>query len=150
MNIVQICQYKYPSQVEAGNIMFRQPEEEILIAMWKVPNEPQPSEKELIEYGVLHERAIEINATSINATPSAQNVIDKTAQSKGYGDGVSCASYATSTNALWKSESVIFIAWRDSVWDYLYALLAKISGGSDPIPSVQEIIDGIPPIVWPN
>ena len=100
MNVVEICQYKYPGQVEAENISFRQPEEEILIAMWKVPNEPQPTEKELLEYGVLHERAIEINTTTINVTPLAENVIDNTARSKGYGDGVSCSSYATSTNVI--------------------------------------------------
>ena len=150
MNVVEICQYKYPGQVEAENISFRQPEEEILIAMWKVPNEPQPTEKELLEYGVLHERAIEINTTTINVTPLAENVIDNTARSKGYGDGVSCSSYATSTNVIWKNEAIAFIAWRDSVWDYLYALLARISDGRNPIPSVLEIIDGIPPMVWPN
>lgn len=149
MNIVEVVQYKYPGQIEAGNVSFKQPNNELLIALWKVPNEPQPSEQELIEFGILHERAINIEATTLNVIPLSQNVIDKTAQTKGYSDGVSCASYATSTNVQWKNEAVTFIAWRDSVWNYLYALLAEISGGSDPIPSVQQIIDGIPPMVWP-
>lgn len=150
MNIVQVCQYKYPGQIELGNIIFRQPESEILIATWSVPNEPQPTEKELIDFGIANERAIQIYIMTINVVPSAQVVIDKTAQVKSYSDGVSCASYAVSTNPQWKVEAIAFIAWRDSVWDYLYALLAKISTGSDPIPQLQEVIDGIPPIVWPN
>lgn len=150
MNIVEICQYKYPGQIELGNITFRQPELDILISTWNVPNQPQPTEQELIDFGIANARAIQINKTSINVTPLSQSVIDQTAKSKGYADGVSCASYSTSTNPLWKNESIAFIAWRDSVWDYLYALLAEISSGSDPIPSVQEIIDGIPPIIWPN
>lgn len=150
MNIVEICTFKYPGQIKLGNISFRKPDDEILIDYWNVPNEPQPTEQELIDYGIANARAIEINQTAINAAQQSQLVIDTTARSKGYGDGVSCASYATSTNVQWKNEAVAFIDWRDSVWNYLYALLAAISGSSDPIPSVQEILNGIPPIVWPN
>jgi hypothetical protein len=151
ITIVDVVEYKYPMQIQKGNVSFRQvSKDEIQIALWTVPNEPQPTEQELIDFGIANARAIEIYLTSIDASNQSQLVIDSTARSKGYGDGVSCASYATSTNVLWKNESIAFIAWRDSVWDYLYALLARISGGSDPIPSVQQIIDGIPPIIWPN
>ena len=149
INIVQICQYRYPGQVENMNITFRQPDQEILIATWKVPNEPQPTEQELIDYGLANERAIEIDSTSRNAAPSAQHIIDATAKAKSYADGVSCASYATSSNAQWKAEAQCFIDWRDSVWNYLYQLLATLSGNQEPIPSVQEIINQLPIIVWP-
>ncbi len=150
ITIVDVVEYKYPGQIQKGNVSFRQVSpDKIVIALWTVPNEPQPTEQELIDYGIANARAIEISITAVNAAQQSQLVIDSTAQSKGYSDGVSCASYATSTNAQWKSEAIAFIAWRDSVWDYLYALLAQISGGSDPIPSVQQILDGIPPIVWP-
>lgn len=149
INIVQICQYKYPGQVEKMNITFRQPEQEILIATWNVPNEPQPTEQELIDYGIANQRAIEIDSTSRDAAPSVQNVIDATAKAKSYADGVSCASYATSTNAQWKAEAQAFIDWRDSVWNDLYQLLATLQGNQDPIPSVQEIINSLPAIQWP-
>lgn len=151
INIVDVVEYKYPGQILKGNVSFRQVSaDEIEIVAWTVPNEPQPTEQELIDYGVVHARAIEINLTAINAAQQSQLVIDSTARTKGYGDGVSCASYATSTNVIWKNEAIAFIDWRDSVWNYLYALLAAISGSSDPIPSVQEILNGIPPMVWPN
>lgn len=132
------------------NITFRQPEQEILIATWNVPNEQQPTEQELIDYGIANQRAIEIDSTSREAAPSVQYVIDKTAQSKSYADAVSCASYSTSSNTQWKAEAECFIVWRDSVWNYLYQLLATLEGNQDPIPSVQEILDSLPVIVWPN
>lgn len=152
INIVDIIEYLYKGEINKGNVTFKQESVEsgVQIVTWNINGVPQPTEQELIDYGIVHARAIEINLTAINAAQQSQLVIDSTARSKGYGDGVSCASYATSTNIIWKNESVAFIAWRDSVWDYLYALLARISGGSDPIPSVQEILNGIPPMVWPN
>lgn len=151
ITIVDVVGYKYPGQILKGNVSFRQvSKDDIQIASWTVPNEPQPTQQELIEYGIVHARAIEINITAINAAQQSQVIIDSTAQDKGYADGVACASYATSTNVQWRNEAIAFINWRDSVWNYLYALLAQISGGSDPIPSVEEILNGIPAIVWPN
>jgi hypothetical protein len=150
INIVDVVEYKYPNQIQKGNVSFRQVSPyEIQIAEWNVPNEPQPTEQELIDYGLANARAIEISITSFNASQLSQVIIDNTAKTKGYSDGVSCASYVTSTNLQWKNESVAFIDWRDSVWNYLYALLAEISGGTGPIPSIQQVIDGIPEIVWP-
>ncbi len=151
INIVDVVEYKYPGQILKNNVSFRQlSPNEIVIALWTVPNEPQPTEQELIDYGIANARAIEISMTASNAAQQSQLIIDATARSKQYADGVSCASYSTSSNVQWKNEAIAFIDWRDSVWNYLYALLATISGGSDPIPPVQQILDGIPPMVWPN
>jgi hypothetical protein len=151
INIVDVVGYLYPGQIQKGNVSFRQVSpDEIQIALWNVPDEQQPTEQYLIDYGIANARAIEISITSVNAAQQSQQVIDATAQTKGYGDGVSCASYALSTNIQWKDESLAFIDWRDSVWNYLYALLAAISGGSDPIPTVEQIINGMPQIVWPS
>lgn len=150
MNIVEVCRYKYPGQIELGNINFRQPDEDILIGYWAVPNEPQPTEKELIDYGIANERVIQINATSIDCAQAVQAVIDKAAQSRSYSDGISCATYSTSSNVQWKAEAQAFIDWRDQVWNYLYALLATLMGNKEPIPSVQEIINDLPVMVWPN
>lgn len=152
ISTIEILKYKYPNQIELRNIIFKQPlnSEDILISYWNVPNELEPTQQEINEYGIAHERAIEINVVSVDAALQSQLIIDATARAKSYADGVACASYATSSNVQWKNESIVFIDWRDSVWNYLYALLSEISGGSDPIPSIQQILNGIPPIVWPN
>ena len=47
---------------------------------------------------------------------AVQTYIDSIAQKKGYDNGVSCASYDSSTNATFAADAKTFIAWRDSVW----------------------------------
>jgi hypothetical protein len=150
MNIVQICQYKYPGQVEIGNISFRKPEDEILIAIWNVPNEPRPTEEDLLAYAQEHKRAIEINALSLELASTIQYLIEQTAKSKSYENAVSCASYANSTNEAWKLEADTFIAWRDSVWSYAYEQLAIYSSNEEPLPSVEQFMVSLPQIQWPD
>jgi len=149
MNIVQICQYKYPGQVEIGNITFRKPSDEILIETWKVPDEPKPTEAELLAYGLEHQRAIEINALSLDLAATIQYLIEQISRSKQYESAVSCASYANSTNETWKIEADTFIAWRDTVWVYAYEQLATYSGNQAPLPTVEQFIASLPAIIWP-
>jgi hypothetical protein len=148
MNIVQICQYKYPGQIEVNNISFRKPDDGILIATWNVPNQTQPTEAELLAYGQEHERAIDINALSLELAATIQHLIDQTAKSKQYENAVSCASYANSTMLNWKLEADTFIAWRDSVWAYAYEQLAIYSGNEEPLPSITEFMASLPQIQW--
>lgn len=74
--------------------------------------------------------------------------IDATAAEKSYASGVSCASYAASTNPQWTSEAETFIAWRDSVWAYAYAELDKVLTGKREVPSVADLIEELPAIRW--
>jgi len=148
MNIVQICQYKYPNQVENTNITFRKPDSEILISTWSVPNEPRPTEAELLAYGQEHKRAIEINALSLELAATIQYLVDQTAKYKNYENAVSCASYANSTIEAWKVEADTFIAWRDSVWFYAYLQLELYSGNEEPLPSVEQFMAALPQIEW--
>lgn len=48
MNIVDICKLKYPGEVEAGNITFGKPADEILIQYWNVDGVEQPTEAALL------------------------------------------------------------------------------------------------------
>lgn len=89
--------------------------------------------------------------TSDQITAGVQVHIDQTAQSKGYEDGVSLATYVPSTVEMWRAEADAFIPWRDSVWEYTYTTLAKIESGEIPPPAtVDEFISWLPPIVWPQ
>lgn len=94
-------------------------------------------------------------------TPSIEELINKykiiieqeinnVAISKQYDSGVSCASYALSSNPKWKAEAQCFIDWRDLVWNYLYVLIATIEENQQPIPCIQQIINNLPIIQWPN
>jgi len=45
-----------------------------------------------------------------------QALVDQTAHTKQFNDGVTLASYKDSTNADWAAQASAFIAWRDQVW----------------------------------
>lgn len=79
-----------------------------------------------------------------------QEAVDDAARGRGYADGVALASYAASTNTLWKAESEAFIAWRDSVWIYAYDQLGRVRGGQIAQPTIADIIGGMPAIKWGN
>lgn len=83
-------------------------------------------------------------------TTAIQKHIDQTAQSKQYADGVSLASYVTSTIPQWAEEALIFVEWRDQVWVYAYTELAKVQSGQRPQPTIEQLISELPQIVWPS
>lgn len=76
--------------------------------------------------------------------------IDGVARSRGYDDGVSCASYKGSTVQLWAAEASAFIAWRDNVWLAVLDGLADVEAGKKPAPVISDIITQLPQIVWPE
>ena len=75
--------------------------------------------------------------------------VDAKAREKGYSSAVSCASYAISTNPTYGAEALAFIAWRDAVWVYALAELAKVQGGQRTAPTVADLISELPAMVWP-
>ena len=81
---------------------------------------------------------------------SIQAHADATAQSRNYDDGNSLASYVASTNKAWAAEAQAFIAWRDQVWVYAYAELAKVEAGERDVLTVEAFIDELPATVWPG
>jgi hypothetical protein len=87
--------------------------------------------------------------TDADYSVAIQAVIDAVARSKNYADGVSLASYASSTNETWAAEATTFIAWRDSVWAYAYGELAKVQSGRRAQPTVTVIVGELPEMVWP-
>lgn len=78
-----------------------------------------------------------------------QKIIDYTARSKQFRDGVTLASYTASTNAAWKAQAEAFVAWRDQVWGYAYAELENVLSGQRQRPTASEFLTEVPPIDWP-
>lgn len=74
--------------------------------------------------------------------------IDATARQYSYDSGVTCASYVNSTNAAWAGEATAFVAWRDTVWAYAYAELAKVQAGEREQPTVETILSELPAMTW--
>lgn len=77
---------------------------------------------------------------------AVQSHIDATARERLYDSGVSLASYVASTDAAWAAEAEAFVAWRDAVWQQVYALW---DDPPDPLPTPAELIALLPEITWP-
>ncbi|MBO9099435.1 MULTISPECIES: hypothetical protein [unclassified Rhizobium] len=111
--------------------------------------------------GVNHEMTAEEEAEFLASLPqpaaptvadyqsSIQALIDQTAVSKQFNDGVTLASYVNSTIPAWTAQAATFVAWRDLVWTYAYSELAKVQAGQRPQPTVADFLTELPVITWP-
>ncbi len=149
MNIVDVCIIQYPGQVEAGNITFRQPDDDILIDTWNVDGVSQPTEQELLDLIPSLEAAYQLNQLKITSKSLIQNLLDTTAQAKTYNDALHCVSYGLSTNVTWNAEAVAFIAWRDAVYESALTILTGVENG-DPVPTESQFLAELPAMVWPS
>lgn len=87
--------------------------------------------------------------TADDYAAAIQSHVDATAKARGYADGVALAGYATSAVTAWASEAVAFVAWRDAVWLYAYAELAKVQAAQRAVPTIDGLIAELPAVAWP-
>lgn len=73
--------------------------------------------------------------------------LNETAIGRSYESEYSIASYVNSTNLTWKADAETYIAWRDTVWAYAYAILDSIQHGA-PVPTINDFIAAAPQINW--
>ena len=88
--------------------------------------------------------------TEADFETAIQRHIDATARQRLYRDGSTCASYFNSTVPLWAAEAGAFIAWRDAVWLAVLDGLESVQSGKTPMPVLQDIIEALPVIEWPE
>jgi hypothetical protein len=69
---------------------------------------------------------------------------------RGYDSPESLQSYVNSTNPLWRAESNAFIAWRDTVWTYVYAQIALWENEERTISTADELVGELDDIAWPT
>ena len=81
-------------------------------------------------------------------TAKIQARLDSFVQSRSYDSGVSCASYAASTNATFKSEANRFIELRDQTWDKCYAVMDDVTAGKRPMPTFDDLLLELPVLTW--
>jgi len=119
MNIVDLCQIKYPNQVELRNIQFGQDSQDspIVIKYWAVPDVAQPTEAELEAEIPQYQHQFDVETFKSDIDRKVNDLLLSTAQSRGYSSVNSIISYAVSSNAQWKYEADAFVAWRDQVWE---------------------------------
>lgn len=81
-------------------------------------------------------------------TAAIQGRLDAFAQSRGYDSGVSCASYAASTNATFTAEAGRFVELRDNTWAACYAIMADVKAGKSPMPTLDDLLLELPVLTW--
>lgn len=79
-----------------------------------------------------------------------QSHVDQTAVSRRYDSGNSLATYVNSTNPGWAAEAIAFVAWRDAVWAYAYAELDRVLNGDREQPTIDELLEELPEMEWPE
>jgi hypothetical protein len=89
------------------------------------------------------------SSTTSDYENAIQALVDQTAQSRNFRDGVTLASYAASTNLDWAAEAVAFIRWRDITWAYAYQELARVLAGEREQPTVEEFLAELTEPNWP-
>ena len=147
LNLVEICTLKYPGQIEAGNISFRKPDNEILFGEWKVPGIPRPKESEVLAEADAWDLPYQMSNAFNTYSSYIDTLLDSTANSRSYGSAVAVATYVSSTNDTWRNEAVAFVAWRDAVFNYALKVQKDVQEGMK-IPSLDDFISGIPAITW--
>ncbi|WP_247996683.1 hypothetical protein [Brucella tritici] len=96
-------------------------------------------------------KATEAIAAAINGYRTAiQSMIDAKAQEKQYDSGATLASYVNSTVPDWAAEAQAFVVWRDQVWAYALAELAKVQKSEREQPSVDDFLAELPAFEWPS
>ena len=148
MTIVDVVNIVYPGQVALGNVTFGQGDNGIVINSWTVPNQPQPTVESLEAQIPFLQAQFDLSYFLTNGTPQLAAFVDAVAQQKQYSDAVSCASYINSSVANWKGEATTFIAWRDSVYNYVIAQEELMQSGARTIPTFAEFQSELPVIAW--
>lgn len=82
-------------------------------------------------------------------TAAIQAELDRQAKAKGYDSILSACSYAAPEGMPFQVEGAAFLKWRSEVWSQAYAMLAEVDAGTRPMPTPEESVAAMPPLVLP-
>lgn len=111
---------------------------------------------EVFTVSVVAKTAEEIAAESEVAKAKLQSAIvsqvqvrlDTFAQTRNYDSILSAATYAASSNEVFKAEGLKAVELRDATWSALYTILAAVEAGTRVVESYADIEADLPVLSW--
>lgn len=83
-------------------------------------------------------------------TASVQSHMDEQARSLNYDDIKTAVTYANEPAVpKFQAEGLVFREWRSLCWAHCYAMLDAVNAGERDIPTAEELIAELPPLVLP-
>jgi len=79
---------------------------------------------------------------------AVQAAMDARAQLKGY-DDIKSAALRAGYPGPFHDEGVAFAQWMDLCWATAYTILAEVTAGTRPLPTVEEAVAAMPALVLP-
>jgi hypothetical protein len=123
----------------------------VVIGSWNVPGVAQPTVEQVM---ALDNPTLELQYNVMQFSLSGglllTSFMDSVALQRQYSSAVSCASYINSGTTQWKNEATAFIAWRDSVFTYIFEQEALMLAGTRTIPTFADFQTELPVITWPS
>ena len=89
-------------------------------------------------------------AAQARFTAAIQSHLDAWAQTRNYDGIMSACTYATSTVEKFRAEGQRAVELRDATWAAGYAIMDSVLSGQRPMPSLDEVMAELPPLLWPD
>lgn len=148
MNLIDVLKIKYPNcnfldDIQIGDHGDGQG---LTIIQWNI-TDPQPTLEDI--NGWLSAPNYNLQYLQNIIEDQLKLIIESKPKERGYDNILTLMSYTNSSNIQWKAEANAFIAWRDSVFEYSYGLLAQVQANQITAPTLDNFLAGLPILNWP-
>lgn len=83
-------------------------------------------------------------------TADVQAWLDTEARTREYDGILSLCTYASDPDPGFAAEGQAGVVWRGSVWRACYTIMADVKAGNRTVPTAEDLIAALPPMVWPT
>jgi hypothetical protein len=97
---------------------------------------------------VAQNQAAKLEQLKVSIVSQVQVRLDTFAQTRNYDSILSAATYAASSNEVFKAEGLKVVELRDATWSALYTILAAVEAGTRVVSSYADIEADLPVLSW--
>ena len=123
------------------------------VKQWIVPPEYDPETRELItpgEYEFTPPPPPTTEELIDKYTATIQRRLDAFAQTRNYDNIFTACTYVTSEVPSFRTEAEHCVHIRDTTWSTCYQIMGEVLAGERTIPTLDELLELLPRLVWPD